>query len=118
MADDTKALIAITALNKMFEGSHFSICTIDKLATMLGVRTTPEVYNQLSALHCVNWNDMPRELRSRVPALIQECLAGDAIPRFELTSPDPHGVTRVIDGSPHTRRPLLERIFPKGNRHG
>lgn len=111
MSDETKALIAITALNKMFEGSYFDICTINSIAKMLGVHPQKEAYDQLHALHCVNWTAMPRELRQLVPKLIQDCLAGgDAIPRFEIAR-EPSQALAVIDGSKHTRRPLLRRIL-------
>lgn len=49
--DQTKALIAITALNKMFEQGHFSICTIDSVAQMLGVTPDVEAYTLLRPLH-------------------------------------------------------------------
>lgn len=111
MSNDTKAMIAIAALNKMFEGSHFSICTIDNVAKMLGVRPPKDAYDQLHALHCVHWNEMPRELRDRVTTLIQECLAGgEQIPRFQVAS-EQNQALAVVDGNKHTRRPLLTRLL-------
>lgn len=110
MSTDTNALIAITALNKMFEGSSFSICTIDKVAKVLGVIPPKGVYDQLSALHCVDWSAMPRELRQQVPRLVQEALSGDKVFRFQLVT-EPTSALAVIDGTKHTRRPLLARVF-------
>ncbi len=109
--DDIKALAALTALNEMFAGNHLSICTIDKVATLLGVHPEPDAYSALSALHCVHWNRMPRELRDRVPALIQQALGnGTAQFRFELASPA-NNAMQVLDQSKHTRRPLLQRLI-------
>lgn len=111
MDNDTKALVAITALNKMFDSDHFSICTIDSVAEMLGVIPDAEAYETLQPLHCVDWQKMPKALRDRVPGLIQQALMGDERFQFELTPRDQSRAVRVIDGSPHTRRPLLKRMF-------
>lgn len=111
MDNDTKALVAITALNKMFESGSFSICTIDNVAQMLGVIPDAEAYETLRSLHCVDWQKMPKVLRDRVPGLIQQALAGDERFRFELAPRDQSRALQVIDGSPHTRRPLLKRMF-------
>jgi len=111
MNDDTKAMVAITALNKMFESGSFSICTIDSVAQMLGVIPDREAYETLRPLHCVDWQKMPKALRDQVPGLIQRVLTGDERFRFELASRDPSRALQIIDGSPHTRRPLLKRMF-------
>lgn len=57
---------AITSLKKMFEGRHFSICTIDTLCKLTGCIPDAKDYQALSALHCVNWSDMDSELREMV----------------------------------------------------
>jgi len=109
--DQTKALIAIAALNKMFENGHFSICTIDSVSKMLGVTPDIEAYTLLRPLHCVDFAKMSKELRARVPGLIQQALSGEQLFRFELARPAESRALAVIDGSPHTRRPLLKRLF-------
>ena len=111
MNDETKAMVAITALNKMFESGSFSICTIDDVAKMLGIIPDADAYETLRPLHCVNWQKMPKALRDRVPGLIQQALMGDERFRFELAARDQSRALQVIDGSPHTRRPLLKRMF-------
>ncbi|HDS1834342.1 TPA: hypothetical protein QEM98_000427 [Stenotrophomonas maltophilia] len=109
--DDLKALAALTALNEMFAGSHLSICTIDKVATLLGVHPERDAYDTLHALHCVHWNKMPRELRDRVPELIQRALGnGTAAFQFELKQPS-NNALQLLDQSKHTRRPLLQRLI-------
>ncbi|HVI60089.1 MAG TPA: hypothetical protein VM619_14620 [Luteimonas sp.] len=114
MSADTKAMIAVTALNNMFESHAFSICTIDQVATMLGGIPDKDAYRQLHALHCVHWSAMPAELRRQVPDLVQRALSGGARFRFQLVPeaelPSTHALT-VIDGCKHTRRPLRQRLF-------
>lgn len=111
MSDETRALVAITALNNMFESGHFSICTIDSVAKVLGVIPDAEAYETLRPLHCVDWQKMPKALRDRVPGLIQQALMGDARFKFELAPREQSRALAVIDGSPHTRRPFLKRLF-------
>jgi len=56
----------ITALKKMFQGSHFNICTFDKCTEITGAIPTGRDYRALSALHCVDWKDMSPNLREEV----------------------------------------------------
>ena len=62
----------ITALKKMFRGSHFNICTFDKCTEIAGVIPAGRDYRALSALHCINWGDMSPMLRSGVYHLVIE----------------------------------------------
>lgn len=58
--------VVITAMRKMFRGTHFSICDLDKCLQI--TRTIPNKmeYDSLSALHCVNWSEMSPQLRQMV----------------------------------------------------
>lgn len=71
---ELKKQVAITSLNAMMSQSFFSICTIDKLATMLEVKPEREAYNILQPLHCINYNQMPKALLEQLPMLIMRCL--------------------------------------------
>jgi len=71
---DLKKQVAITSLNAMMRQNHFSICTIDTLATMLEVKPEREAYNILRPLHCIDYNQMPPELFAQIPTLIMRCL--------------------------------------------
>lgn len=53
-------------LEKMLRGGHFSICDLDVLCQAAGVRVDGDVRRALSCIHCVKWEDMPKELRSEV----------------------------------------------------
>lgn len=65
--------------------------------------------NDFDAL--ANAANLAQEIGDRVPGLIQQALMGDERFRFELAPRDQSRALQVIDGSPHTRRPLLKRMF-------
>lgn len=76
MTDQELKLLAVqTGLKKMFEGSHFSICTLREAIKTLGTLPDADALKILEPLHCVNWSDMPAALRNSIPALIGRCLA-------------------------------------------
>lgn len=63
MTEDLDNSIAITALKKMFNGSHFNICCFDQVAKMLCVIVPTRTRERLHPLHCIDWGDMPDEVR-------------------------------------------------------
>ena len=65
MTEFEKQAVAI-ALKKMFQGSHFNICTVDQCLKITGAIPPSADYNALSALHCVHWSDMPASFRDEV----------------------------------------------------
>ena len=65
---DFQQRAAAVALVKMLSGKHFSICDLDKLADLLGRRSScggPD-YKALQNLHCVDFSDMGPELTHQV----------------------------------------------------
>ena len=68
-------LAARTAINTMLKDAHFSICTIDKVLKLMHIHPDSRSYNILSTLHCINYKDMPQELREQIPALIRVFLS-------------------------------------------
>mgnify|MGYP003575110064 CR=1 FL=1 len=104
MSTDLKQLAAVTALNEMMAGSHFSICTIDRIATMLSVNVKGEAYEVLHTLHCINWAKMPQELREAVPGLIKECLGFAPVYQFKTVQPE------VIDVMPSRKSGFLKLL--------
>lgn len=72
---DLKNLAALTAINTMMQGGHFSICTIDKVADLMGINCRgSDAYKTLSTLHCIDYAKMPRELRDAIPGMIEQIL--------------------------------------------
>jgi hypothetical protein len=92
--------------------TYFDICTIDSVADLLGVQCKGgEAYKTLRPLHCVQWQQMPDELRREVPGLIQQCLGIEPQFQFktaraeviELVTPEPAspkrtGLLRLLGG--------------------
>jgi len=64
--NDFQKEVIIAAMKKMFQGTHFSICDLDKCLKITGAIPDCEDYDALSALHCVNWSNMSPELRQAV----------------------------------------------------
>lgn len=71
---DTKRLVVQAAVTKLFDNKWFDICTLDKTLSLVGARQSGAAYDMLHALHCVHYDKMPPELRSRIPELVNECL--------------------------------------------
>lgn len=67
-----------TAVRKLFDQGHFSICELDKIIDIVGARQGGEAYKLLRALHCVDYAKMQPELRAKVPELVNECLRQQA----------------------------------------
>lgn len=69
-----------TALKELFNGRHFSICDLEKIGRIVGSNPSrhPD-YKYLHALHCVNYSDMPEEVRSEIPMRVIRCLRPDAL---------------------------------------
>lgn len=79
MSKDLQMLAAEAALRKMIEDSHFSICTLDKIVRMMGVKPDADAYNILSSLHCVHYNQMQPRLLEALPDLIHKVLSSPSM---------------------------------------
>lgn len=77
--DNLKILAAETALKKMLCGRHFSICEIDQVISLLKTIRGEDEYRILSALHCVNFSEIPKELYREFPNLIKKAIGIEAI---------------------------------------
>lgn len=93
--EETRIQAAVTAMNKMLRSSYFDICTVDSVAKMLGIETKRDSYNILRTLHCVHYNEMPIELRNKIPMLIADAL--DNPPPFQFTQPTKQVTVLVAD---------------------
>lgn len=103
---DIKALSAMTALNEMFKGKHFSICTVNECATLFGVVPDRECMEILRPLHCVDYAAMPRELYTQLPGLVQQALQGTPVYQFEMKMQQPDA-TFALEQKPSFLRRLL-----------
>lgn len=57
------------------QDSFFTVCAVDSLAKMIGVnaKAHPD-YQQLRALHCVDYSEMSDAMKAELPAKIMKCL--------------------------------------------
>lgn len=70
-----KAVVA-QAIDKLFNKErHFSICTVDEIAKILGVNAEAHPsYKLLHALHCVHYADMSPEILRELPMRVLDVL--------------------------------------------
>jgi len=70
--------IARVALEKMLTGASFSICTITDIGEMLHINPRgTQAFKMLKPLHCMDYSDMPAEVREAIPGLIRDAFAGE-----------------------------------------
>lgn len=65
------------SLNKMFTSSYFSICTIDKCLKLSGIIPEKLTYDTMSTLHCVEYKEMPEEVRQWLINSVKEMFEYD-----------------------------------------
>jgi len=114
---NTNEQIALVALNNMFKKGHMDICVIRTVANILKVIPEKDTFDQLRALHCVDWSDMPRSLYNEIPNMIKTCLGGTTTHRFILADDQPEILNAVVSerggtkqfGCPAEKKPLLSR---------
>ena len=84
MEDMFKFQAAKLALKQTYNDSHFSICSLDNAYRCLTNRRCPDDinYNQLRALHCVHYSEMPPGMKEEI---FKKCIE---ILKTGLTSPD------------------------------
>lgn len=73
---ETTRLVIGTAMRSMFQKGWIDICAIRECLKLAGVVPVGESYALLSALHCVNFKDMPAELVERLPGLLTDVFDG------------------------------------------
>ena len=56
--------VVTVALKKMFTSSSFSICAIDNCLKLSGIIADKKTYDTMRPLHCIDYKDMPEEVRS------------------------------------------------------
>lgn len=69
-----KQQVVATAITNLLEKRYFSICQLNTCIELVGARKGGDAYKLLSALHCVDYEKMGKDLRDSIPLLINECL--------------------------------------------
>jgi hypothetical protein len=93
---ELKIMAAQAALTKMVASSHFSICTIDTICKMLGVKPDREAYEILHTLHCVDYNQMPPQLLQALPELIHRVVNSPAFDASRINIVQEGAALRLI----------------------
>lgn len=76
---DLKMLSAQAALVKMFADKYFDITTIRSITEMLNIKPDREAFQILHTLHCVHYDQMPRDLLQALPQLIMRVMQSPAL---------------------------------------
>lgn len=84
--DELQTAAANTALQKMFKGNHFDICTIRKILDITGGQPTSYDMGVLGLLHCVDYADMLPEVRAELPNVLGRVLGSESI-QFGIKPP-------------------------------
>lgn len=111
--ENLQAMAAMTALNEMLASDYFNVCTIDRVASMLGISVKGSAaYDVLHTLHCVHYQKMPPDLRSAIPDLISQCLSITPMRRFSMMPDTREPAQRfgLIDVEPPAKSGLLSFI--------
>lgn len=87
--DDKKLaqLSVLTSLNNMMKSSRFDICCVRDAVKALGTVPDESAMRILAPIHCVNWSDIPAELKAAIPSLIERCIG---VPAYQFTHTEIH----------------------------
>ena len=64
-----------TGLKHLFDQRHFCICDFDKLCDLANVVPPDNLRKALAPLHCVDYNEMPKDLRDEISDRIVDLLS-------------------------------------------
>lgn len=65
------------AVDDLFRGPYFDICKFDEIQRLGRFQVDQSIYQQLRTLHCVHYDQMPREIKSQLQQKVVQCLRGD-----------------------------------------
>ena len=106
-------------LRKLFQSSHFSICTLESLCRNAGVHIPVDLDKVLHSIHCVDWGEMDREFREKVFKRILCLFAGptfalgaidDLMTRRPLSLPGPGALPRSGADGPTPYQEVAELV--------
>lgn len=116
MTTDDPLLIetAQTIVNRMLsESAWFDMCAVTKAADLLGVYKQSPRFKALRKYHCVDWRDMPNELRTRVLAELAGAF-GEYAPKIKMQGATVYEAPRPpIEHERPPKRGLLQLLGSK-----
>lgn len=104
-----EAKSVVDAINRMFRGTSFSICTVDDCMELTGATRT-ESYAALRLYHCVGFDKMDRDTKDRVfKAALENVCNIDDFPAVRLIARrDEIEEQLTLD---RKELPLMKRLF-------
>ena len=75
MTEESKRLAAY-GIEQMFKKGTFYIGDIDNACKLMGMPANGPSYDKLRVLHCEKINDIPEDIRQRIPIWINDVLGG------------------------------------------
>lgn len=84
---------AVVAINKVLTAKRFDICTVREVAELLGGDTNCQEFSILRTIHCVEYKEMPPNMRESIPELIAICMKRPDVFQFAI----PEAEETIID---------------------
>jgi len=83
----------------MWEDSHFDICTINKCLKIANLKPVGKLYNQLSALHCVDYSEMDTAMLKEIQDMVRELFDGDRVILSDAPLSSEFAITNHFSGA-------------------
>ena len=80
--EEIQKQVVKVALKKLFTQNHFSICDIDKCLKITQIIANKTDYNTMSALHCIDYSDMNKDIQDWLLKTVEEMFTGSG---FDLS---------------------------------
>lgn len=109
-----QAKAVVDAINAMFRGHHFNICTVDSCMKITGAIRSND-YEALRLYHCVNFDKMDRKTKEHVFRTTIELICNvDEFPAIKFVSPSEEIGQQLIESQraeTPRRVSFLKRLF-------
>jgi len=70
-------VVKVALRNMMLKKDWFDITSFDAISKVMGVRIEGQDYDCIRLLHCVHYNEMPKEVRISLFNKVMECFGQD-----------------------------------------
>ena len=90
--DEIQKQVVKIALKKLFTQKHFSICDIDRCLKISQIIPNKTDYNTMSALHCIDYSDMNKEVQDWLLTAVEEMFMGTG---FDLSFLEPKTESKI-----------------------
>ena len=85
MSNEHDKRMAAYALEKMFERTHyFDITAVRNACELMDRPASGKAFERLRALHCENWDRIPKDIMDLIPIWINELLGGPRVSVMQI----------------------------------